>query len=84
MNNNASLTEKDILLKIYQKLDQQTKINLVTHLLRGVATGLGITLGTSLLIAVVIFFLRQFVSVPVIGNFVLEIVSFVENATKIK
>jgi len=82
MNNNASLTEKDILLKIYQKLDQQTKINLVTHLLRGVATGLGITIGTSFIIAIFVFILQQFVSIPVIGNFVLEIVNFVENVRK--
>jgi hypothetical protein len=82
MNNNASLTEKDILIKIYQKIDQQTKLNLFTHLLRGVATGLGITIGTSFIIAIFVFILQQFVSIPVIGNFVLEIVNFVENVRK--
>jgi len=82
MNNNVSLTEKDILLRIYQKLDQQTKINLITHFIRGVATGLGITIGTSFIIAIFVFILQQFVSIPVIGNFVLEIVNFVENVRK--
>jgi len=82
MNDNANLTEKDILIKIYQKIDQQNKLNLSTHLLRGVAKGLGITIGTSFIIAIVVFVLQQFVSIPVIGNFVLEIVNFVENVRK--
>lgn len=77
-----NFSEKDILLSIYQKLDQQTRPNLLLHLLRGAATGLGITIGTSLIIAISILVLRQFVSVPVIGEFIVEIIEFVENTTK--
>ncbi|RMD76684.1 hypothetical protein D6810_03255 [Candidatus Dojkabacteria bacterium] len=74
--------EIEILEKIYKELQRQNKSNLILSFLRGLATGLGITIGTSILITILILVLRQFVSVPVIGEYIKDIVEFVESTSK--
>lgn len=52
---------------------------LLRNLLGGIAWGVGVTIGATLLLAIIGYFISQANYVPVIGNFVNQIVEFVED-----
>jgi hypothetical protein len=73
-------TEKELLEKILIELQKQNRPNLTINFTRGLITGLGVALGTSVLVAMIIILLRNLVTAPVIGTYVKEVVEFVESS----
>jgi len=61
-------------------LEKPTKL-ILTNFIAGIARGLGIALGATLVFALMLEFLRRVIllNIPGIGNFVAEIMKFVEN-----
>jgi hypothetical protein len=50
-----------------------------TNFLAGLARGLGLTIGTALILASLGWFLGQIVTVPIIGDYVRQIIDYVES-----
>lgn len=81
MNSNSyTLNEEAVetLKSIDLRLKRLNNLNLHYEFIKGLIYGLGFIFGTTLLLAVTILILRQFITVPVIGNFVNEIINVVE------
>lgn len=58
-----------------------TKKMIVKNFFSGIAKGIGIGIGVTLLTAILIFFLQRLVrlNIPVIGDYIADIVEIVEN-----
>ncbi len=52
-------------------------------LLSGMARGLGFAIGFTLLALIFIYILRGLVDLPLIGNFIAELLSYIESVNKI-
>ncbi|RSL30978.1 hypothetical protein D7Z54_22800 [Salibacterium salarium] len=50
-----------------------------TNLIAGVARGVGLTVGTGLFIAILLFILAQFETMPIIGEYIGDLLNVVEN-----
>ncbi|HHY92198.1 MAG TPA: hypothetical protein GX511_02520 [Firmicutes bacterium] len=61
----------------YVALQQDTGRLLYLNFLAGVARGLGMAVGFTLVGALALYILRQMVSIPVIGTFIAQIVDIV-------
>ncbi|MDI3538333.1 MAG: hypothetical protein PWP12_242 [Bacillota bacterium] len=61
----------------YVSLQQNAGRLIYLNFLAGVARGLGMAVGFTLVGALVIYILRQMVSIPVIGTFIAQIVDIV-------
>lgn len=68
----------DTLKSIDQRLKRLNRLNLHYELVKGLIYGLGFIFGTTLLLAATLLILRQFITIPVIGQFVSEIINVVE------
>lgn len=57
------------------------KVMIINNFIAGLARGFGMTIGFTLLGAVVLYLLRQavFLNIPIIGNFIAEIVKIVQD-----
>jgi hypothetical protein len=57
------------------------KVMIVNNFMAGLARGFGMAIGFTLLGAVVLYLLRQavFLNIPIIGNFIAEIVKIVQD-----
>ncbi|WP_068775470.1 DUF5665 domain-containing protein [Paenibacillus sp. FJAT-26967] len=51
---------------------------IITNFTAGLARGLGLTIGTTVVIALLGWLVSQFVSMPIIGEFIAKIVSYVD------
>lgn len=49
-----------------------------TNFLAGIMRGLGITIGATVIVALVVLVLRQFVSLPLIGEYIAKILDLVD------
>jgi hypothetical protein len=79
MDNNYQKTQIELLASIDQRLKKLNSSNgLHMDFLKGLIYGLGFIIGTTILFAVILFILRQFFTVPVIGEYVRQIVEFVQ------
>ncbi len=65
----------------YVNIMTQPKTLLINNFLGGLARGFGTAIGFTLLGAIVIYFLRQAVlwNIPIIGNFIAELVKIVQD-----
>lgn len=72
--------EKNNLLELAEILGN-TKKMLVKNFFSGIAKGLGIGIGVSLLTAILIYFLQKIVrlNIPIISEYITDIVEIVEN-----
>ncbi|BCV24727.1 DUF5665 domain-containing protein [Gelria sp. Kuro-4] len=61
----------------YVTLQQDTRRLLYLNFVAGVARGLGMAVGFTLVGAVALYILRRMVSIPVIGTFIAQIVDIV-------
>ncbi|GAA4715369.1 DUF5665 domain-containing protein [Brevibacillus fulvus] len=52
---------------------------LLTNFLAGLARGLGLTIGTAIVLAVLGWLLSNFLSVPFIGDYIREIMQYINN-----
>ncbi len=70
----------------YVELMGDTKKLLWKHFVMGIAKGIGIAVGFTILGAAVIYFLRQIVmlNLPVIGAFIKDIMDIVEELEQVK
>jgi len=50
-----------------------------TNFFAGLARGLGLTIGTAIVLAIFGSFLTQFFSIPIIGDYIRQIVDYVES-----
>lgn len=55
-----------------------------TNFLAGLARGLGLTIGTAIVLALFGSLLSQFLSIPIIGDYIRQIVDYVESYRQIK
>ncbi|MEO6728347.1 MAG: DUF5665 domain-containing protein [Candidatus Dojkabacteria bacterium] len=67
-----------LLRSIDRKLNRLNSLSFPKELIRGLMNGFGFVLGTTVLVAISILILRQFITIPVIGQFVGEIINVVE------
>ncbi|MDA3129230.1 DUF5665 domain-containing protein [Aliibacillus thermotolerans] len=49
-----------------------------TNIIAGVARGLGMTVGTAMIIALLLFLLSQFVTLPIIGEYIGNLLDVIE------
>lgn len=69
----------------YKGVEKSKKSILVDNFLGGIAWGLGVTIGVTVLIALLTFALKQVNLVPIVGNFVLEVQNFItQNSPKLR
>ncbi len=52
---------------------------LLTNFLAGLARGLGLTLGTAIVLVILGSFISQFFSIPIIGDYIRQIVDYLNN-----
>ncbi|CAM3266777.1 MULTISPECIES: DUF5665 domain-containing protein [Brevibacillus] len=55
-----------------------------TNFLAGLARGLGLTIGTAIVLALFGSLLSQFLSIPIIGDYIRQIIDYVESYRQIK
>lgn len=48
-----------------------------TNFFAGLARGLGLTIGTAIVLAILGSFVSQFVSIPIIGDYIREIINYI-------
>lgn len=54
-------------------------LRLITlNLIAGIARGLGFTLGTTILIALIVLLLRNFVTFPIIGEYIAKLIDIID------
>ncbi len=69
----------------YKGVEKTKKTILVDNFLGGIAWGLGVTVGVTVLVAVLSFALKQVNLVPIVGNFVIEVQNFIsQNSPKLR
>ncbi|MFS8131066.1 MAG: DUF5665 domain-containing protein [Candidatus Dojkabacteria bacterium] len=68
----------ETLKSIDHRLKKLLSLNLRVRFVTGLIQGLGFVLGTTVLLALTILILRQFITIPLIGQFVSEIINVVE------
>lgn len=54
------------------------KRRLLSNVIAGISRGLGMTVGTAIILALLGWFLSRFLSVPVIGDYVSDIIDYVQ------
>ncbi len=60
-----------------QRINQPLKKMFLNNFLGGIAWGLGATVGISLLLAIIGLLIKQVNLVPIVGNFLSEVLDFV-------
>lgn len=73
----AFLLEKARIGDIIENYNHPRRIFLL-NLLVGLSRGLGLTVGTALVLATIGFVLREFISIPIIGKYISDIVEYVK------
>jgi len=68
----------ETLKSIDRRLKKILSLNLRVRFVTGLVQGLGFILGTTVLLALTVLILRQFITVPVIGSWVGDIINVVE------
>lgn len=71
------MTEKPI-NQPYQRVTQNLKDIILNNFIGGIAWGLGATIGLAIVLGILGLILGKLNTIPVVGNFVVEIVKFVE------
>lgn len=74
--------ELKVLQNIEKKIDKIAKRPLWRFFLQGILTGLGTVLGATIVLAIAIAFLRNFITVPLIGQWVSDIINVVDVRNK--
>lgn len=67
------------LKSIDKKLDNLNHPPLWRYFLQGLLTGLGTIIGATVLLAISIAILRNFITVPVVGEWISDIIEVVQN-----
>lgn len=70
--------QNKVLLQILAELKKLNGVGFKINFLRGLIYGFGLSIGTSLVLAILIMILRNMVSVPIVGEYITEIIEFVE------
>jgi Domain of unknown function (DUF5665) len=83
MDKIAMFLEDIRLADIIQNYTAPRKL-LWTNFLAGLARGLGLTIGTAIVLALFGSLLSQFLSIPIIGDYIRQIVDYVQSYSRIK
>ena len=68
----------------YVNLVQRPKRMIWVNFISGVARGLGFTVGVTILGALAIYFLSKMIDMPLIGDFISELLDYVDATQKIR
>ncbi|MCL1874219.1 MAG: DUF5665 domain-containing protein [Clostridiales bacterium] len=68
----------------YINLVQRPKRMIWVNFISGVARGLGFTVGVTILGALAIYILSKMIDMPLVGNFISELMDYVETTQKIR
>ena len=68
------MPEERIVEKHYLEVNPSAKRRFFMSILGGLGTGIGLTLGTALVLAFVAFFVSKIDFVPIFGNFLAEVI----------
>ncbi len=63
----------------YTEIINNPKRLLLVNFIGGIARGLGTALGFTILTAITIYFIRQLVNLPLIGQHIAELINIIEN-----
>jgi len=63
----------------YTEIINNPKRLLLVNFVGGLARGLGMAIGFTILAAVVIYFIRQMVNLPLIGKYIAELLNIIDN-----
>lgn len=63
----------------YTEIINNPKRLLLVNFVGGLARGLGMAIGFTLLAAVLIYFVRQMVNLPLIGKYIAELLNIIDN-----
>ncbi len=74
-----SLTMEKTKIAEYTELIKNPKKLLLINFIGGLARGLGMAIGFTLLAALIIYMIRQLVNLPLIGKYIAELLNIVEN-----
>lgn len=82
-NVNSRLAFIERLLQDYNLRDVLMSINKPRRLIwlnfiAGVSRGLGLTIGTAIVLAILFFIMQHIVSLPIIGEYIADLINFVE------
>lgn len=74
-----NMGEKDNFTILSERIDGLTReYSLIRAFMRGVATGLGSVVGATIVVAGLVWFLGQLQVIPIIGNWLADIVEIVQ------
>ncbi|MDK2918310.1 MAG: hypothetical protein PWQ37_1043 [Candidatus Petromonas sp.] len=74
-----SMTLEKIKISEYTEIINNPKRLLFVNFIGGLARGLGMAIGFTLLAAVVVYLIRQMVDLPLIGKYIAELLNIIEN-----
>jgi len=76
---NLSLAMEKTKISEYTEIIQNPKRLLLVNFVGGLARGLGMAIGFTILAAIIIYLIRQLVNLPLIGKYIAELLNIVEN-----
>ncbi|MBO8162222.1 MAG: hypothetical protein H0Z34_00715 [Brevibacillus sp.] len=76
MDKIAHFLQEIQLLDVLQNYTTPRRL-LYTNFLAGLARGLGLTIGTAIVLAILGWFLKPFLSIPIIGEYVKQLIDYV-------
>lgn len=76
---NLSLAMEKTKISEYTEIIQNPKRLLLVNFVGGLARGLGMAIGFTILAAIIIYLIRQLVNLPLIGKHIAELLNIVEN-----
>lgn len=74
-----SLTIEKTKISEYTEIIQNPKRLLLVNFIGGLARGLGMAIGFTILAAVIIYAIKQLVNLPLVGKYIAELLNIVEN-----
>lgn len=76
---NLSVALEKTKISEYTEIINNPKRLLIVNFVGGLARGLGMAIGFTLLAAVLIYVIRQMVNLPLIGKYIAELLNIVDN-----
>lgn len=76
---NFSVALEKTKISEYTEIINNPKRLLIVNFVGGLARGLGMAIGFTLLAAIVVYFIQQLVNLPLIGKYIAELLNIIEN-----
>lgn len=76
---NISVALEKSKISEYTEIINNPKRLLIVNFVGGLARGLGMAIGFTLLAAILVYFIKQLVDLPLIGKYIAELIDIIEN-----